>query len=107
MPAPSLLAVLPELVAAAGVGDNGVVAALVEDVLAVGVLGGFSEGEHVRFAKEILADVHLDEGEGETYLMVLISTGMPYSQTLSDRSSDVDMNRRFSSMYSMVLIGPR
>jgi len=39
--------------------------------------------------------------------MVLISTGMPYSHTLNERSSDVDMNRRFSSINSIVLMAPR
>lgn len=39
--------------------------------------------------------------------MVLISTGIPYSHTLSERSSEVDMNRRLSSMNSRVLMAPR
>jgi hypothetical protein len=39
--------------------------------------------------------------------MVLISTGMPYSHTRSERSSDVDMNRRLSSMNSIVLMAPK
>ena len=39
--------------------------------------------------------------------MVLISTGMPYSHTRSDLSSDVVMKRRASSTNSIVLMAPR
>ena len=103
--APGLLAVLPELVRAGRVGDDRVVAALVQHILAAGVLRGLGEGEHVGFTRKLA--VVERKGREETYLMVLISTGIPYSHTLNDRSSDVDMNRRFSSINSSVLMAPK